>query len=59
MISPSELESRLEAFVQLKGLGTERERIGISIVKMISAEVHKLIRGEVIQAKRESMRLES
>jgi hypothetical protein len=51
VISPAELEAKLEAFVQLEGLAPDRERVVLAGVKAIAPAIHRLIRGEVLSAR--------
>jgi hypothetical protein len=53
VISPDDLRELLVAWVQLEGLSTDAERAVLPVIRKLVPKVHKLIRGEVLAAKRE------
>ena len=59
MISLAQLREQLTIFVELRGLERDRERAVIAELNAIAPQIHDLIRGEVLEAKKASDRFHS
>lgn len=53
MISLQTLREHLNAYVDLQGLSSEQERIVKASLGKMTAQIHRLMRHEVIKAKQE------